>query len=193
MTSNRRFAQLVTLACHDLRTPLATVHGFTQTLMRLEGVEAPIPRYLEMMDAAAVQLGEILDDLALAARVESGRYEAVPLQTDTLELARAAGARLGDEASVGGEGGRVSVDRDPVERALYNLARCALRHGGLKKIGLRAGDEGVAIAPVTPAAAPIVLGDDLRDLGAAMAVRVLPALGCSVALTGETLEVRLAG
>ena len=27
MTDDKRFAQLVSLACHDLRTPLATVFG----------------------------------------------------------------------------------------------------------------------------------------------------------------------
>jgi hypothetical protein len=37
-----------------------------------------------------------------------------------------------------------------------------------------------------------VLGEDLRDLGAAVAVRAIAALGGSVSLTGETLTIRLA-
>jgi hypothetical protein len=36
-----------------------------------------------------------------------------------------------------------------------------------------------------------VLGEELRDLGAAVAVRVVHALGGSVALDGETLTVKL--
>ena len=34
MTDDPDFARLVSLACHDLRTPLATVHGFATTLSR---------------------------------------------------------------------------------------------------------------------------------------------------------------
>ena len=49
----------------------------------------------------------------------------------------------------------------------------------------------MAIAPITPASAPVVLGQDLRDLGAAVAVRVVDALGGSVAGDGDAVIVRL--
>ena len=45
---------------------------------------------------------------------------------------------------------------------------------------------------MTPASAPVLLGEDLRDLGAAVAVRVLRAQGGSVELEGETLHIGLA-
>jgi hypothetical protein len=48
------------------------------------------------------------------------------------------------------------------------------------------------ISPVTPASAPVLLGEDLRDLGAAVAVRVVEARGGAVEVDGETLIVRLA-
>jgi hypothetical protein len=44
---------------------------------------------------------------------------------------------------------------------------------------------------VTANAAPVVLGEDLRDLGAAIAVRQLRAQGGSLALEGERLIVTL--
>jgi hypothetical protein len=47
------------------------------------------------------------------------------------------------------------------------------------------------LSPVTPASAPVLLGEDLRDLGAAVAVRLIRAHGGSVELAGETLQVRL--
>ena len=50
----------------------------------------------------------------------------------------------------------------------------------------------IDVAPVTPASAQVVLGEDLRDLGAAVAVRLVAALGGTVSLDGETLTIRLA-
>ena len=44
---------------------------------------------------------------------------------------------------------------------------------------------------MTPASAKVVLGQDLRDLGAAVAVRLVEALGGSVSLESETLTVRV--
>ena len=52
--------------------------------------------------------------------------------------------------------------------------------------------EELALAPITPASAPVVLGEDLRDLGAAIAVRLIRAQGGSVTLEDETLRIRLA-
>ena len=94
MTEDSEFARLVSLACHDLRTPLATVNGFARTLTRFEQLEDPMPRYLRMMATAADQMGDLLDDLGLVARIESGRWEAPRRQADTLELARGAAARV---------------------------------------------------------------------------------------------------
>ena len=49
------FPRLVTLAAHDLRTPLATIHGFAQTLVRMGDLGEPKQRYMEMIDSAALQ------------------------------------------------------------------------------------------------------------------------------------------
>jgi hypothetical protein len=49
----------------------------------------------------------------------------------------------------------------------------------------------LTIAPITPASAPVVLGEDLRDLGAAVAALLVRALGGSVSVEEETLHVRL--
>src|SRR5437764_8306397 len=84
------FPRLVSLAAHDLRTPLATIHGFAQTIIRMGGLEPPKDRYVDMIAAAARQLAELLEELSLAARIESERYEPNIQPTDTLELARGA-------------------------------------------------------------------------------------------------------
>ena len=69
------FARLVSLAVHDVRTPLATVHGFARTLTRQVELPSPGDRYVEMIEEASQQMGELLEELSLAARIEAGRYE----------------------------------------------------------------------------------------------------------------------
>ena len=186
------FPQFVSLACHDLRTPLATVAGFAGTLAREPQLGEPAARYVGMIEAAAAQLADLLDQVALVSRIELGRYEPELEGTETLDLARAAAARLGDErAAAHGRGAEANVDPEPTERALAGLALAALRHGSLDRVELEAAGLEVRIAPVTAQAAPIVLAEELRDLGAATAVRLLGALGGSVTLEGQTLRVAL--
>ena len=57
------FSRLVSLACHDLRTPLATVSGFAHTLRQNE-IGQPADRYVEMIQAASGQLADIRDGFA---------------------------------------------------------------------------------------------------------------------------------
>jgi K+-sensing histidine kinase KdpD len=192
VTENSSFPKLVSLAAHDLRTPLATVSGFAKTLIRTEELEEPASRYLGMIEAASEQMVELLDELGLAARIEAGRYEPSLREVDTVDLARQAAAALGeDRVRAGGEGGTVRVDLEATQRGVSALAQCALRHGGVELVDVTATGAELTIAPITPASAPVVLGEDLRDLGAAVAVRLIRALGGSVELDGETLHVRL--
>jgi signal transduction histidine kinase len=185
------FARLVSLACHDLRTPLATVTGFAKTLTRMEGVGEQLVRYLGMMDAAGGQLGDLLDELTLAARIASGRWEPLLTEVDSLGLARAAGEPLGDAVAVGGTGTQVAVDEEATRRAVFALARCAIRHGGLERVELQVDGAALVISPVVAETAQICLGRDLRDFGAAVAVRVVEALGGVTEEAGEALRVRL--
>jgi signal transduction histidine kinase len=192
VTDDSDFAQLVSLACHDLRTPLATVHGFATTLARSGNLEPPADRYVEMIDAASAQLAELIDELSLAARIESGRYDPTPREANTLELAQAAASRLGeDRVHVTGSGAALETDAKAVERGLAALFQSALRHGGFDSVEVEVNGAEVRLSPVTPASAPVVLGDDLRDLGAAVAVRLVRRLGGSVSVAGETVEIRL--
>jgi len=193
LPDDSEFGRLVSLACHDLRTPLATVHGFATTLQRGAGLEPPADRYVEMINAASAQIAELIDELSLAARIESGRYDPTPRETDTLELAQAAAARLGeDRVRVTGVGAALATDAEALERGLAALFQSALRHGGLEEVEVEVDGREIRLSRVTAASAPVVLGEDLRDLGAAVAVTLVRRLGGSVAVEGETLKVELA-
>jgi signal transduction histidine kinase len=156
-------------------------------------LEPPTDRYMEIIGEASMQMAELLDELSLAARIESGRYAPVLREVDTLELANGARERLGeDRVTVSGAGGFVSTDADAVGRGISALVQSALRHGGLEEASIVVRGSEIDVAPVTPASAQVVLGEDLRDLGAAVAVRLVAALGGTVSLDGETLTIKLA-
>lgn len=176
------FPGLVSLACHDLRTPLATVQGFAKTMLRLEDLDPEKrTRYLGLIDVAADELVQLLELLSLAARIEGGRYDPVTRAVGAAELAPDGAA---------GTGAPVDVDPEPVARAVRSLVRAAGRHGGLE---VEAAVDGttISIGPVTPEAAPVVLAEEQKDLGAAVALRLLRALGAEVALDGDRLRVSL--
>lgn len=191
VASTGDFSSFVSLACHDLRTPLATVTGFAHTLERSDDLGEPATRYVAMMRAAAEQMSELLDALGLATRIEAGRYEPALVEADSLELVQAAAERLGEKAGAGGSGGTVHVDRGPVENGLAALALCSVRHGALDRVELTAAGETVEIEPIPASAAQVVLSEDLKDLGAATARSVIEAIGGSLTLEGERLLVRL--
>ena len=176
------FPSLVSLACHDLRTPLATVQGFAKTLLRAEDLEVEKrTRYLGLIDAASGELVTLLDLLSLAARIEGGRYDPILREVDSLELA---------PAGASGAGATVNVDPDAVATALSSLARAAARHGGVD-VSTKVDGASIAIEPVVAGAAGVVLGEEQKDLGAAVAVRLIRALGGEVTLEGERLTVTL--
>ena len=193
MRNDTSFARLVSLACHDVRTPLATVHGFAKTLVRTVELDAPANRYVEMIEAASAQMAELLDELSLVARIESGRYDPGLRVTDTLAIARAAAERLGeDRVKVGGEGSAVTTDVDGIDRGVSALVQAALRHGGLDEVHVVVRGAVIEVSPITASSAAVVLGVELRDLGAAVAVRLIEFLGGTVEVEDGTLTIALA-
>jgi signal transduction histidine kinase len=188
------FSRLVSLACHDLRTPLATVYGFARTITRADGLDPTLRSYSEMIEQASAQLTELLDELSLVARIEGARYDPNREPVSTRELAAATAERLGEErvGVSGGDGAEIVGDGEAVKRSVSALVQCALRHGGLDRVDVAVDGRDLRVTPITPASAPVVLGEDLRDLGAAVAVRHVAWLGGSVSVDGETLTIRFA-
>jgi hypothetical protein len=80
-----------------------------------------------------------------------------------------------------------------VERALAAFASCLRRHGPVESVRVEVAGEELRLGPVTEAAAPVVLGEQLRDLGSAVGRSVVEALGGSVAVADASLVVRLPG
>jgi signal transduction histidine kinase len=188
----KQFAQLVSLACHDLRTPLATASGFARTLQRLDQIGQPADRYAEMIGAATDQMAALLDLLSVAARVEDGRFESEARPVNSRDLADAAAKRAeSGRIEVTGEGADVETDPHWASMSLGALAEAARRHGGLEQVTLTVNKEEIAIGPIVDKAGAIAAGQDLRDFAAAVGARVLQAGGAAVEVEAERLLVRL--
>ena len=107
------------LACHDLRTPLATVHGFAQTLVRMEGFDEVTVRYLGMIDSASAQIAELIDELSLGARIEGAATTLCARVRTRSTSPRAAAEELGEErVAVAGKGAEIEVDVNASRRAV---------------------------------------------------------------------------
>jgi signal transduction histidine kinase len=182
-----RFPRVVSLACHDLRTPLATVYGFARTLTRADDLDERTLRFLGMIEEASEQMAELLDELGVAARIEAGRWEPVLREVDTLTLASSDDERI----RVEGRGERVETEGETVSRSLRSLAIAAVRHGPVDQVTWRVDGRTLELAPITEDAAPVVAGATMRDLGSLVARTVIEELGGSIELAGDALRVRL--
>lgn len=175
------YPRVVSLACHDLRTPLATVFGFSRTLARGGELDERSARFVGMMGEAADQMAELLDELAVSARIAGGRWEPALRELDTRELVAAAEGR----------GEVIETEPEAVARALGSLARAARVYGRVEEVSWQVDGRVLSLSPVSADAGPVVLGDEIRDLGSIVARQVIEALGGSLELDGETLRVSL--
>ena len=191
MINDRQYAELVSIACHDILNPLATVYGFARTLERID-LEPPSDRYVEMIGVASSQIDDLVDQLRLATRIQLGLYKPVLVEKDSLELAHAAAQQLEEgRVEISGEGSSVLVDPDPTARALAQLARATARFGGHDTVTMQVAGPVLTIAPLSRPAEPVVLGEELRELAAATAAMLVRALEGTLEARDETLVIRL--
>jgi len=78
--------------CHELRTPLAIIRGYTSLLLEYNGdlENAEKFEYVESIDKATNRLVELVDDMLDMSRLESGMLRLEKTLTDISELTREA-------------------------------------------------------------------------------------------------------
>jgi len=82
--SEQQVRQFVADASHELRTPLATIHGYAELSRRTPEDAAALLLALNKVETEADRMTDLVSDLLLLARLDSGR----PLAREEVDLTR---------------------------------------------------------------------------------------------------------
>jgi signal transduction histidine kinase len=150
----------VSVASHELRSPISVVHGIAATLhARIDALqEEQVHALLGQLVAQTDRLRDLADQLLDLSRIESGAATGPPEHFDPLErledlLPRIVGDRAADVHLVAEPG--QTMDADPVafDRVAANLILNALRYGAppvevrVENSCLSVEDRGPGVAP----------------------------------------------
>lgn len=133
---SRPSQQLVTMAIHDLRTPVTAIKGFGQLALRRPELPADLRQYLETILAEANRAAGYLEDLATVTRVETDEDILQPRPVDlTLivdEVTRQARRwqYVGEVQAQSRPGARAVCDPSLTARAIGHLVRVATKYAG---------------------------------------------------------------
>jgi len=123
---------------HELRTPIAAIKGFAETLRRAPG-EAERKAFLRRIERQSDRLTFLVDDLLILARLEAaggeGWSDDFSFSDFLAEFVKrsAAGSRAALRADVK-PGLWIRGDRDQLRHVLENLLSHALRHGASRVV-----------------------------------------------------------
>ncbi len=137
--NDRLRRELITNVSHDLRTPLATLHGYVDTLLlkNRELKSEDRERYLCITQKHTRRLGELIDNLFELSKLDSGNmplsletFSLLELLQDVIQDFELEAKRSGVELQLRGSPERAMVHADIglVQRVIENLIRNALHY-----------------------------------------------------------------
>ena len=165
---DRMKSQFLSIASHELKTPITAMSGFLQVALRRVGrlsegeAAAPvaeglrgITEQLEVVYRQTGKLARLVDELLDVSRIQTGRIEFRYGDVDLSELANEVATRMqltttAHEISVRRDSQNVvTADRDHLEQVLNNLVTNAIKYspaGGAITIEVRPDDRGVRLS-----------------------------------------------
>ena len=128
---------LVSEISHDLKTPLASVQGYSEMLLKKDVSEEVKKDYLQMIFDNSVRTNEILRSLFMYSKLESAGYRPNQERVDVCEFARLLiasyitrfeDAGFGYEFNIPEEEIFVDVDRELLRRVFENLIENSMKY-----------------------------------------------------------------
>jgi len=151
-----RYAFLTAVG-HELRTPLASIRGYLETVLDGDADAGRVRRFLETARHEALRLGRMVDGMLEFSLLDLSPPALVAQSCDARECVRAAidvlaplahrcGATLVD---ISGAAATARIDADACMHAVLNLVENAIRYGrknGTVRLSCTAADDTVLIA-----------------------------------------------
>jgi two-component system sensor histidine kinase/response regulator len=173
---DRLKSRFLSMASHELKTPLTSISGLAQVLLRRMRRRLEVGRpsdkewhdeqlayldRLELLNSQTGRLGRLVDELLDVSRIESGKLEFDWAPVDLAQLGREVAERLQMattqhtiEVDVDGRtDGTVTADRDHLEQVLDNLVSNAIKfspEGGSIVVRLKARLDRVELSVTDP-------------------------------------------
>ena len=131
--SEERMRRFVADASHDLRTPLTSVRGYAELYRQAADDPEAVARSMERIEAEAVRMSRLVDDLMVLARLDQQREVA----RTPVDLSRLVGEAVDAARTVDGErtydvdipiGSMVEGDPDRLRQVFDNLLANARAH-----------------------------------------------------------------
>jgi signal transduction histidine kinase len=132
--------RFVSIASHELRTPIARVKGYAEMVLAAHNDgdldEAMLTRSLKRIDHASDRLTALVRDLLDVSRITAGHLPIRPRALDMTELVREVVGRYQDQLSgsghmlldIVGPIGTLTADPDRMEQVLTNLLENAVKY-----------------------------------------------------------------
>ncbi len=147
---DRMKTEFISIASHELRTPMTSVYGFAELLLlRAKDIPREQRSWVETIHRESKRLSAIVEDLLNVSRIEAGRLSLNIGPTAVLPLVKRIVQQLqlghaSHQLRVDSDGGpsEVLADADKLQQVLYNLVDNALKYspgGGEVLISARRG------------------------------------------------------
>lgn len=159
MRAEKAMAEVITTVAHELRSPVASITGFTSSLLRhWDRVGAEDKKVmLETIRADAERVTRLVTELLDISRIDA---HSLPIRRQPVDIAAVLTTQVARRLASGEDAGRFRVevaadlpqlwaDPDRLEQVVTNLVDNALRHGA-GQVRLQ------ALAGMTPTGAPAV-------------------------------------
>jgi two-component system phosphate regulon sensor histidine kinase PhoR len=122
---------------HELKTPLTSISGYSETLLTDQTDPETTRRFLQVILGNAHRMQRLVDSLLDLSRIESGRWQPRWEEVDLRSLVQGVFDEYHDRSQAGGvalamdlapDAGRLVADEDAVRQVVLNLVDNALRY-----------------------------------------------------------------